>query len=96
MIKTKKLNNSVTKIEDLKEGMTLEGTIRNVMDFGCFVDIGVHSDGLVHISELSKDYVSDINKIVKVGQIVKVVVISVDLKRNRIGLSIKRVEEKGE
>lgn len=90
------LNNSVTKIEDLKEGMTLEGTIRNVMDFGCFVDIGVHSDGLVHISELSKDYVSDINKIVKVGQIVKVVVISVDLKRNRIGLSIKQVEEKGE
>lgn len=90
------LNTSVTKIEELVIGMELEGTVRNVMDFGCFVDIGVHYDGLVHISELSKNYVRNINDEVHVGKIVKVKVIGLDLKRNRISLSIKQVSEEGE
>ena len=70
--------------------MILKGTVRNIMDFGCFVDIGVHSDGLVHISELSNKFVKHPLDVVSVNQIVTVKVISVDVNKKRIGLSIKQ------
>lgn len=73
--------------------MVLEGTIRNIMDFGCFVDIGIHEDGLVHISELSQTYVKNVSDIVKINDIVKVKVIAIDLERKRISLSLKDVKE---
>ncbi len=79
----------VREIADLKPGMKLEGVVTNVTKFGAFVDIGVHQDGLVHISELSNRYIRDANEVVKVGQIVKVQVISADTKTKRIALSMK-------
>jgi uncharacterized protein len=79
----------VKEIADLKPGMKLEGVVTNVTKFGAFVDIGVHQDGLVHISELSNRYVQDANEVVKVGQIVKVHVISADTKTKRVALSMK-------
>jgi len=81
----------VLSIEDLKPGMILTGTVRNVADFGAFVDIGVHQDGLVHISELSERYVRNPMDVVSVGDIVKVRVLSVDVDRKRISLSMKGV-----
>ena len=76
-------------MEDLKEGMVLKGTVRNVIDFGAFVDIGVHQDGLVHISQLTdKKFVKHPLDVVSVGDIVDVRVLSVDLKKKRIGLSM--------
>lgn len=84
------LRNDVIDINDVKEGMILKGTVRNIMDFGCFVDIGVHVDGLVHISELSNKFVKHPLDVVHVNDIVTVKVISVDYKKNRIGLSIKQ------
>jgi len=81
----------VTKLEDLTEGMLLEGTVRNVVDFGAFVDIGVKQDGLVHISELADKYVKHPMDVVSVGDQVKVRVIGIDLKRSRISLSMKEV-----
>ncbi len=77
------------EIRDLQPGMILEGTVTNVTNFGAFVDIGVHQDGLVHVSELSNRYIKDPNDAVKVGQIVKVKVLSADAKAKRIALSIK-------
>ena len=85
------LNSDVIDISDLKEGMILKGTVRNIMDFGCFVDIGVHVDGLVHISELSNKFIKHPLNVVKINQIVTVKVISVDQVKKRIGLSIKQV-----
>ena len=85
------LNSDVIDISDLKEGMILKGTVRNIMDFGCFVDIGVHVDGLVHISELSNKFIKHPLDVVKINQIVTVKVISVDQVKKRIGLSIKQV-----
>jgi uncharacterized protein len=82
-------NEAVTEIADLKEGMLLEGTVTNVTNFGAFVDIGVHQDGLVHISELADTFVTDPKKIVKVGQVVKVKVMTVDSALKRISLSMK-------
>ncbi|MGF1588744.1 MAG: Tex family protein [Pleurocapsa sp.] len=79
----------VAEIADLTEGMVLEGVVTNVVNFGAFVDIGVHQDGLVHISQLCDRFISDPNEIVKVGQIVKVKVLEVNEKLKRIGLSIK-------
>ena len=79
----------VTEPKDLKEGMVLEGVVTNIVAFGAFVDVGVHQDGLVHVSQLSDRYVADPNQAVKVGQRVKVTVMSVDLARNRIALSMK-------
>src|SRR5690606_13077643 len=79
----------VETIEDLKEGMVLPGTVTNVVAFGAFVDIGVHQDGLVHVSQLSDRFVQDPNDVVKVGDRVTVRVIGVDVPRNRIALSIK-------
>ena len=83
------LRSDVLEISDLKEGMILKGTVRNVIDFGAFVDIGVHEDGLVHISRMAKGkYVKHPLDVVSVGDIVEVKVISVDVKKNRIGLSM--------
>ncbi|NLJ56364.1 MAG: RNA-binding transcriptional accessory protein [Firmicutes bacterium] len=80
----------ILQLEDLEEGMELQGVIRNVVDFGAFVDIGVHEDGLVHISELSSAYVRHPLDVVKVGDVVKVRVIAVDLQKKRISLSLKK------
>ncbi len=85
------LNNEVKDIKDLKIGMILNGTVRNIMDFGIFVDINVHQDGLVHISELSKKYVKHPSELYSVNDIVKVKVIAIDLQKKRISLSIKQV-----
>lgn len=82
----------VREIKDLQPGMVLEGVVTNVTNFGAFVDVGVHQDGLVHISELSVKFVKDPNDAVKVGQIVKVKVLSADPKAKRIALSIKQLE----
>lgn len=79
----------VLKMEDLQVGMELMGTVRNVVDFGAFVDIGVHEDGLVHVSQLSHKFVKHPSEVVAVGDVVKVQVIEVDLKRQRIGLTMK-------
>ena len=83
------LRSDVLKFEDLKEGMTLNGTVRNVIDFGAFVDIGVKHDGLVHISELSNSYVKNPADIVSVGDIVKVKVIGIDRDKQKVSLSMK-------
>ncbi len=84
------LRTDVLGMEDLKVGMVLKGTVRNVIDFGAFVDIGVHQDGLVHISEICDRYIKHPSEELTVGQIVKVKVISIDLNKKRIGLSIKK------
>lgn len=83
------LRSDVMSIEDLKEGMELTGTVRNVIDFGAFVDIGVHQDGLVHISQLSDKYVKHPMDVVSVGDIVKVRILDVDIKKNRISLTMR-------
>ena len=83
----------VREIADVQPGMVLEGVVTNVTKFGAFVDVGVHQDGLVHISELSNRYIKDPNEAVKVGQIVKVKVLSADAKTKRIALSIKALQE---
>ncbi len=87
------LDNSVKEIKDLAIGMILNGTVRNLSDFGAFVDIGVHQDGLVHISEIASHYVSHPSNELQLGQIVKVKVIGVDIPRKRISLSIKQVTD---
>ena len=87
--KTANLRDDVETMADLQEGMKLEGTVTNVTNFGAFVDIGVHQDGLVHISQLADTFVKDPHKIVKPGQIVTVRVTEIDLKRKRIALSMK-------
>ena len=79
------------ELKDLKPGMVLTGTVRNVIDFGVFVDIGVHQDGLVHISRVCDRYIKHPSEVLAVGDIVKVVVLEVDEKRNRISLSIRDV-----
>ena len=83
------LRSDVLKFEDLKEGMVLTGTVRNVIDFGAFVDIGVKYDGLVHISEMSDKFIKNPSDIVSVGDIVKVKVIKIDKERKKVGLSMK-------
>ena len=83
------LKSDVLEIEDLKEGMVLKGTVRNIMDFGAFIDIGVHQDGLVHISQMKKNgFVKHPLDVVSVGDIVDIKVMSVDVKRKRIQLSM--------
>ena len=76
-------------MKDLREGMILKGTVRNVIDFGVFVDIGVHQDGLVHISQISDKFVKHPLDVVSVGDVVDVKVISLDLDRKRIGLTMR-------
>ena len=84
------LRTDVLEMKDLKEGMILKGTVRNVIDFGAFVDIGVHQDGLVHVSEMSdKKFVKHPLDVVSVGDIVDVKVMGVDLKKQRIQLTMK-------
>ena len=83
------LRSDVLKLEDLKEGMVLTGTVRNVIDFGAFVDIGVKHDGLVHISEMSDKFIKNPSDLVSVGDIVKVKVIKIDKDRQKVGLSMK-------
>jgi uncharacterized protein len=87
------LNREVKDIKDLKPGMILNGTVRNIMDFGLFVDINVHKDGLVYIREASKERVDDLTSLFSVGDIVKVKVLSVDPEKQRISLSIRQAEE---
>lgn len=92
--KTAKFRDDVSEIKHLQIGMELEGVVTNVTAFGCFVDIGVHQDGLVHISELSDSFVADPADVVKPQDIVKVRVLSVDEPRKRIGLSMKSPDKK--
>ena len=92
--KTASLKDGVEKISDLAEDMILEGTVTNVTNFGAFVDIGVHQDGLVHISCLADKFVDDPHKVVKAGQIVTVKVLEVDIQRKRIALTMKLQETK--
>ena len=87
--KVARFNDGVEDIKDLKEGMVLEGTVSNVAQFGAFVDLGVHQDGLVHVSQLSNKFVNDAREVVKTGDIVKVKVIEVDLARQRISLTMR-------
>ena len=87
------LRQDVLKMEDLTEGMKLKGTVRNVVDFGVFVDIGVKQDGLVHVSKMADRYVKDPFEVVSVGDVVKVEVISIDIDRGRIGLSMKGLKQ---
>lgn len=87
--KVARFNDGVEDIQDLREGMVLEGTVSNVAAFGAFVDLGVHQDGLVHVSQLSHKFVNDAREVVKTGDIVKVRVTEVDVARKRIGLTMK-------
>ena len=87
--KVARLADGIEHIKDLKEGMTLEGTISNVAQFGAFVDLGVHQDGLIHVSQLAHKFVNDAREVVKTGDIVKVKVLEVDLARGRIALTLK-------
>ena len=87
--KVARFNDGVEDIADLREGMVLEGTVSNVAQFGAFVDLGVHQDGLVHVSQLANKFVNDAREVVKTGQIVKVKVLEVDVPRKRISLTMK-------
>ena len=84
------LRTDVLEMKDLKPGMVLTGTVRNVIDFGVFVDIGVHQDGLVHISQVADKFIRHPSEVVSVGDIVKVVVLEVDEKKKRISLSMRQ------
>ena len=86
------LRTDVLEMKDLKPGMVLTGTVRNVIDFGVFVDIGVHQDGLVHISQVADKFIKHPSEVVSVGDVVKVVVLEVDEKKKRIGLSMKQAK----
>ena len=83
------LRSDVLDMKDLKPGMILKGTVRNVIDFGAFVDIGVHQDGLVHISQMCDRFIKHPLEVVSVGDIVEVKVLDVDLKKQRIALTMK-------
>jgi uncharacterized protein len=87
--KVARFNDGVDDIKDLQEGMVLEGTVSNVAQFGAFVDLGVHQDGLVHVSQLSNKFITDAREVVKTGDIVKVRVLEVDLARKRVSLTMK-------
>ena len=87
------LRSDVLEMKDLKPEMELTGTVRNVVDFGAFVDIGVHEDGLVHISQLGEKYVKHPSEVLKVGDIVRVKVLEVDQKRGRISLTMRGVKQ---
>ena len=88
------LRSDVITMEDLKEGMIFTGKVRNVIDFGAFVDIGVHQDGLVHISQISNDFIKHPSEVLKVGQVVDVKILSIDLAKKRIALTMKGIEKK--
>lgn len=86
------LRTDVLDMKDLKEGMVLKGTVRNVIDFGAFVDIGVHQDGLVHISQMTERYIKHPLEAVSVGDVVDVMVLGVDMKKKRISLTMKGIQ----
>ena len=86
------LKSDVLDIKDLKEGMSLKGTVRNVIDFGAFVDIGVHQDGLVHISEICDKFIKHPSEVLSVGDDVNVVILDVNEAKKRISLSIKQAK----
>ena len=94
--KTATFKEGVDKVSDLKPGMILEGTVTNVAAFGAFIDVGVHQDGLVHVSAMSHSFVSDPHDVVRSGQVVKVKVMEVDVERQRIGLSLRLDDEPGQ
>ena len=83
------LRSDVLKFDDLQEGMTLTGTVRNVIDFGAFIDIGVKHDGLVHISEMADRFIRNPSEVVSVGDVVKVKVIGIDREKQKVKLSMK-------
>ena len=83
------LRSDIMRLEDLKPGMELTGTVRNVIDFGAFVDLGVHQDGLVHISQISDTFIRHPREVLKVGDVVRVKVLSVDTAKKRIALTMK-------
>lgn len=93
--KTATFADGIDDIKDLKPGMQLEGTVTNVAAFGAFVDIGVHQDGLVHVSQLADRFIKDAHEVVKAGDVVKVRVVDVDIKRKRIGLSMRKDGDSG-
>ena len=93
--KTASFKEGVEELKDLAEGMILEGVVTNVTNFGAFVDIGVHQDGLVHVSALSDRFVKDPHSVVKAGQVVKVKVLEVDLPRKRIALTMRMGDQPG-
>ena len=90
--RTAKFKDSVHQLSDLQPGMVLEGVVTNVANFGAFVDIGVHQDGLVHVSQLADRFVKDPRDVVKAGQIVSVTVLEVDLPRKRVALTMRKAE----
>ena len=90
------LRSDILSLEDLKEGMVISGTVRNVVDFGAFVDIGVHQDGLVHISQISDAFIKHPSEALKVGDRVEVKVLSVDAGKKRISLTMKGIEKENE
>ena len=94
--KTAEFKEGVNEVKDLKPGMILEGTVTNVAAFGAFVDVGVHQDGLVHVSAMSHKFVSDPHEVVRSGEVVRVKVMDVDVARNRIGLSLRLDDEPGQ
>jgi uncharacterized protein len=83
------LRSDVLKMEDLETGMKLKGTVRNIVDFGAFVDIGVKQDGLVHISQMANKFVKNPMEVLSVGDIIEVTILSIDIDKGRIGLSMK-------
>ena len=89
------LRTDVMGIEDLKPGMELDGTVRNVIDFGAFVDVGVHQDGLVHISQIADHFIKHPSQAVKVGDVVKVWVLGVDTAKKRISLTMRPPRSEG-
>src|SRR5436190_13854042 len=96
IFKTASFREGVEKLEDLKPGMVLEGIVTNVAAFGAFVDVGVHQDGLVHVSAMARRFVKDPREVVKPGDVVKVKVLDVDVPRKRISLSLRLDDEPGE
>lgn len=94
--KTAEFKEGVNEVKDLRPGMILEGTVTNVAAFGAFVDVGVHQDGLVHVSAMSHKFVTDPHEVVRSGEVVKVKVMDVDVARNRIGLSLRLDDEPGQ
>ena len=94
--RTATFREGVEKVSDLTPGMILEGTVTNVAAFGAFVDVGVHQDGLVHVSAMSDRFVSDPHEVVRSGQVVKVKVMEVDVDRQRIGLTLRLDDEPGQ
>lgn len=87
------LRSDVMDIKDLKEGMVLKGTVRNVIDFGAFIDIGVHQDGLVHVSQISDKFIKHPSEVLKVGDVVDVMILSIDLKKQQIKLTMKGIKK---